>query len=294
MKTSSSVSLSLVAALGMLVVANAGCNKSSADAPKVNPDWVKDMRVSRAGGGVDGGEMNVGSGWGTLKGTFTFVGTPPTMGALEVKDPLCKTKLYNEAVRVNSANQGLRDVLIYARKAPRVTPDYDPKAAGEAIFDQRECRYLSHVFASSLRDKFTILNTDDVAHNSKGEPPSGNKIYNEQIVPKTGKYEYGFFKKAFVKPYEVSCSIHPWMKGYHIVRPDPYFAVTNENGEFMIEKLPAGVPLEFQVWHEKGAAKNNGLKAMPDWKADGVFVATIPENGELKMEVKIDESMLLR
>jgi len=298
MKNSSSVLLALVAALGLLALGNTGCNKSSADAPPVNPKWVAEMRASKTAGGEADAGGDSGSGWGTLKGVFTFTGAPPTMTAFDTqKDPLCKVPVYNEAIRVNPSNKGLRDVLIYARKVPRITPDYDPKATKEAVFDQRECRYLEHVFASSLRDKFTILNTDDTAHNSQGSPPSGNKTYNEQIAPKTGKYEYGMFKKAFATPYTVACAIHPWMKGYHIVRPDPYFAVTNANGEFTIEKLPAGVQLEFQVWHEKGAAEG-GLKGklVGDdkfvWKPEGRFFATVPENGEFKMEVQIDPSAL--
>lgn len=300
MKTSASVSIALVAALALFAVGNTGCNKTSADAPPVNPKWVSEMRESKAAGG-GAGEAESGSGWGTLKGVFTFTGTAPTMAAFDTqKDPLCKIKVFNEAVRVNPSNKGLRDVLIYARKVPRITPDYDPKAVGEAVFDQRECRYLEHVFASPLRDKFTILNTDDTAHNSQGSPPGGNKIYNEQIAPKTGKYEYGMFKKAFAVPYTVSCAIHPWMKGYHIVRPDPYFAVTNANGEFTIEKLPAGVQLEFQVWHERGAGENGGLKGklVGDdkfvWKPEGRFFATVPENGELKMDIQVEDSALLK
>lgn len=301
MKTSFSVSFALVAAVGLLAVGNTGCNKTSADAPPVNPKWVSTMRESKAAGGGAGGDAESGSGWGTLKGVFTFTGTPRTMGAIDTqKDPLCKVKIYYEQVRVNPSNKGLRDVLIYARKVPRVTPDYDPKVAKDAIFDQRDCRYLDHVFASSLKDNFTILNSDDTAHNSKGEPPGGNKTYNEQLAPKTGKFQYGLFKKAFANPYSVSCAIHPWMVGYHIVRPDPYFAVTNENGEFTIEKLPAGTKLEFQVWHERGAGENGGLQAklVGDdkfvWKPEGRFFATVPENGELKMEIQVEESALLK
>ena len=40
------------------------------------------------------------------------------------------------------------------------------------------------------------------------------------------------------------------MKGWLVVRDNPYAAVTGEDGSFTIEKLPAG-EVELQFWHEK-------------------------------------------
>ncbi len=36
-----------------------------------------------------------------------------------------------------------------------------------------------------------------------------------------------------------------------IVCDNPYFAVTADDGSFEIANVPAGVDLEFRVWHEK-------------------------------------------
>ena len=41
------------------------------------------------------------------------------------------------------------------------------------------------------------------------------------------------------------------MKGWVLVRPDPFFAVSNDDGTFKIEGLPVDQDLEFQVWHER-------------------------------------------
>src|SRR5205814_5301304 len=71
-------------------------------------------------------------------------------------------------------------------------------------------------------------------------------------------------------PYPVNCSIHPWMRAYLFPRKDGYFAVTDDQGKFEIANVPAGEPLEFQVWHESGGAPGNGL------------VGTSPEAGDVK------------
>ena len=41
------------------------------------------------------------------------------------------------------------------------------------------------------------------------------------------------------------------MAAYGIVRKSPYIAVTDENGQFELKNVPAGVPLEFRIWQEK-------------------------------------------
>jgi hypothetical protein len=43
-------------------------------------------------------------------------------------------------------------------------------------------------------------------------------------------------------------SIHPWMRSFGRVFDHPYFAVTNEKGEFTIPKAPVG-KLRLFVWH---------------------------------------------
>jgi hypothetical protein len=50
-------------------------------------------------------------------------------------------------------------------------------------------------------------------------------------------------------PVRVSCSIHPWMTGWVIIKDEPYAAVTDESGKFEIANLPVGKHT-FQVWHE--------------------------------------------
>ena len=68
----------------------------------------------------------------------------------------------------------------------------------------------------------------------------------------------------------MTCSIHPWMTAYMLPRKNSYFAVTDADGKFEIANVPAGEPLEFQVWHESGAAPGSGL------------VGTTPEAPDVK------------
>src|SRR5207244_2854681 len=69
-------------------------------------------------------------------------------------------------------------------------------------------------------------------------------------------------------PALVDCNIHPWMKGYFLVRDNPYMAVTGSDGSVLIPNLPAG-EWEFQAWHEEC-----GYLKSADWPR-GRFKCTI-------------------
>jgi hypothetical protein len=302
MKTTDNRTLSLLVALGLLTVCGVGCKKSNAGIdPKPDEKLVAAMRKNEAAGAAGGAAAGGATGWGTLKGRFTYNGAPPPILPMNVAvTPDCGVKqIPIEAIRVDPSSKGLRDVVIYARKVSRVTPDYESGPKKDVYFDQKECRYLSHVAASTLKDRFVILNGDSATHNSKGSPGNGNPDYNGLIPAKTTAESPAgqlvpAFKKATPFPYDVTCAIHPWMKAYHIVRNDPYVAVTAENGEFTIENLPAGEEIEFQVWHEKGAGEKGGLKAKAEWSSAGRFKMKIPENETATLDVVVEPSALLQ
>jgi hypothetical protein len=279
--------------LAGLLALTAGCGSTAFPDPAAQADVVTAMRkFDTAAGGAAGGGGG-GTGWGTLKGRFVYNGTAPTPANIPTggKDPLCKVPIKDESLVVGS-DKGLKNVLIFAVEASRVHPDLAAAPGKEWIFDQKECRFLEHVFASNTKDKFVILNTDNTAHNSNGAPGRGNPSYNVLLEAVKGRYEYQF-KNPLTAPYEVTCSIHPWMKAYHIARPDPYFAVTKDDGTFEIPNLPAGEPVEIQVWHEKAAGGLKFVAGAVSTNARGRFTLNIPKDGDtVNLDVSIDPSAL--
>lgn len=264
-----------------LTAAASGCGSSSLADPTPQPDVVAAMRRSDTAAGPGGAAGGGGTGWGTLKGRFTYNGTPPVMGGQAGfdpnKDPQCKVPVKDHSLLVDGGSKGIANILVFLVEASRINPDLANAPAKEAIFDQKECRFLSPILAQQVKDKLVILNTDHTAHNTNGSPGRGNPSFNVLLERELGRYEYPGFKNALTTPFDATCSIHPWMKAYIIARPDPYFAVTAPDGTFEIPKLPAGEELEFQVWHEKAT---NGLKALPQWSAKGRFKVTIGKDGE--------------
>ena len=223
--------------------------------------------------------------WGTLKGKFVLDGDAPKLVNPDVnKDvEVCgKHMLVNEELLVD-ANKGIANVVVYVRtKGVQVHPDVAAAATKPVVYDNKGCRFEPHVLAVTIGQPLVIRNSDPVGHNSNGSPP-GDTPFNPLIPANGGEFEYKF-KRGQQKGVPVTCSIHPWMKGYVLPRDNPYVAVTNDKGEFEIKNLPAGEELEIQLWHEKA---DNGLEADSKWPkgrqklkvtADGVV-----DLGEIKV-----------
>ena len=47
----------------------------------------------------------------------------------------------------------------------------------------------------------------------------------------------------------IDCDLHPWMRAWVVVAEHPFYALTNDKGEFALENVPPGT-YTLRVWHE--------------------------------------------
>ena len=187
--------------------------------------------------------------WGTIKGRFLLGGDPAAAAELKVdKDvEVCgKHKLVAEELVVG-ADKGIANVVVFVRdKGVKVNPDL--KATEPVVLDNKSCRFEPHVAFVQVGQPLVIKNSDTVGHNSNiasaKNPPSNS------LVPAGGETKVTFASDEAL-PAQVTCNIHPWMKGWVLVRPNPYAAVSKADGTFEIKGVPAGGEVELQFWHEK-------------------------------------------
>jgi hypothetical protein len=242
-----------------------GCGRSAVAGPQANREAVEAIRKGLASGetAASGEEAaaSTGTGWGTLKGTFKFVGTPPAASRLNVdKDTeVCgkSAPIMDHSLVVGSGG-GISNIVVYAR-AKRVHDSAKPLEAGQGtpvVFDQKNCTFLTQVQAIQVGQPLDIKNSDPIGHNTKIDPRTGVPFNQNLPAGETVAY-IATAEEAF--PASVSCSIHPWMRAYLLPRKDKYFAVTDENGAFEIANLPAGEDVELQVWHERGTGASGAL-----------------------------------
>jgi hypothetical protein len=176
------------------------------------------------------------------------------------------------------ANGNVGNVIVWIEPEPKFyfkVPEGQVKAVAKKVeMGQPGCRFTPHCVTlfPSFRDQgalkksgqeFIVKNDDTKAHNTKlqGGPrnPGG-----DVTLPVGGTKPFTLQPdKAVVN---VSCGIHPYMRGYVRVFDHPWATVSNpgksdadpELGTFEIKGVPVGVPVRLFAWHEKGEFLNQG------------------------------------
>jgi hypothetical protein len=260
------------------VLSSVGCGPTRVVVPGADAEAAGRIRATLVSASSSGGTEQVaavtGTGWGTLKGRFTFAGTPAQSKALVVdKDTeVCSMggmKLLDRSLLVDSSSKGLANVVVFARKTSRIK-----NAAAETplVFDQKNCEFLSPVFAARVGQPVEVRNSDPIGHNTNIAGSSFN-----QLIPAGQGTAYKPDAETGM-PTMVTCNIHPWMKAYAVFRKDGYVAVSAADGSFTIPDLPAGEMIEFQVWHERSGGPNGAVgleKPELKWTPKGRFQVTI-------------------
>lgn len=291
------------AAMLLGAIALPGCGRSFAGGPVANPEAVAKIRhelESKSGATAGGAETQVAAkatGWASIKGRFVYEGTAPAPAAIAItKDAeFCgKHPLNNESLLVGS-DHGIANVVVYARdRKIEVHPDYASSAKDKVVLDNRDCHFVPHVLAVRVGQTLNVRNSDQVSHNTKAAFVINSTVNN--TIPVGDQPLEVPITQAEQAPVEVSCTIHPWMKGYLVVQPHPYVAISDKDGTFELKNVPAGVPVEFQVWH--GASTGSGGAVAVNrpelkWQNNGRFTVTLEPDQTLDLkDLKVPASAL--
>jgi hypothetical protein len=190
----------------------------------------------------------------SIKGKFVFDGDPPKRAPLTCgpngqinKDvaTCCQVMHFDDTLVVNK-NGEIANIIVWVRTTGLKVPTEMAAAHKEPVLlDNKNCKFEPRVVCLVKGQKLIIGNSDNVGHNSN--------VTALQFNPIVAAGQQVEFEPKTVRPIptQVTCNIHPWMSGWVVVRPDPFFAVSAEDGTFEIKGLPAGKALEFQVWQEK-------------------------------------------
>ena len=185
---------------------------------------------------------------GSITGTITFEGKAPKMKPLKVDaDPICVVN--NEIAPkkewlILDENKGVKNVLVFVTEGLNI--DYSPPEE-PVVIDQKGCIYSPHVLGIMAGQQLDILNNDGTLHNIHALPKV-NKEFNKAQPRSKKKLSVKFEKPE--APFKVKCDVHPWMGAYIGVFDHPCFAVSGDDGTYIISDLKPGEYV-IEAWHEK-------------------------------------------
>ncbi len=233
--------------------------------------------------------------WGDLTARFIFDGTVPDESPLNVTTDVefCgQFNVVDERLTVNAENKGIANVFAYLYlsrydASPEVHPSYDQSANDVVILDNNKCRFDPHCVVLRTTQTLEIHNSDDVGHNCKIDTIANQAI--NYTIAAGGKLNQQFEQPERM-PSRVSCSIHPWMSGWLLIRDNPYMAISDSDGQLKIKNLPVG-QWTIQFWHEKALyltdVTQNGQPTQ--WRRGRLEVTIQPGENDLG-EIKLDAS----
>jgi plastocyanin len=195
--------------------------------------------------------------WGHLTGKIVVKGqvpaNPPEDVANNADKDVClidgKVPLDDNIVAGDKGE--LRDVyvMMYLGRGvdePTYHPSYEKKKEKEISIDNVKCRFVPHALFVRPGQKLTLKNSDAIGHNC--HIVTFNNEHNINLPP-NGSHELVLENSEKI-PGEVKCDVHKWMDAVLLIRDNPYVAITDAEGNFKIENIPAG-DWKFQFWHKK-------------------------------------------
>ena len=182
---------------------------------------------------------------GSVAGTVKLDGPPPPdPERVTVDQAICGTKIDPEVSESNGSAVSNAVVWIADVKTGKPFP-VDKRAELSA----QKCLLDPRVQAVVVGTTVNVFNDDRLLHRFVFTPLGTQDTLT--VMPFFNVGQVVASERLAKAPgiVEIRCARHPWTRGYIAVFDHPYFAVTDDAGNFKIDSLAPGT-YKMMVWHE--------------------------------------------
>jgi hypothetical protein len=214
-------------------------------------------------------EINEVQNGGTIAGRVTFAGPIPQLPSLAItKDQdVCGTAASPQMLVVSGENQGVKDTVVALEG---ITQGKAP-ALPNPTLDNRSCMMIPRVQGVMVGTEMVIQNSDPFLHTTRGRLPDFKQDFNLVFPKGTPAKEQ---KIRFPGVIAVTCDTHAHMRAYILSFEHPYFAVTDGDGRFRIDQVPAG-SYTLRAWHEGWRVLEYDQDGRPKYEDPYVMTAEV-------------------
>ncbi|MGH8070910.1 MAG: hypothetical protein ACRERE_37900 [Candidatus Entotheonellia bacterium] len=206
---------------------------------------------------------------GTIAGRVTFVGPIPHLPSLAItKDQdVCGTAASPQMLSVSRENRGVKDTVIALEG---ITQGKAPTAP-QPVLDNQACTMIPRVQGVMVGTEMVIQNSDPFLHTTRGRLPDFKQAFNLVFPKGTPAKEQ---KMRYPGVIAVTCDTHAHMRAYILSFEHPYFAVTDADGRFRIDQVPAG-SYTLKAWHEGWRILEYDQDGRPTYEEPSVMTAEV-------------------
>ena len=178
----------------------------------------------------------------SIRGIVTMTGTVvPKKLPVTIDHYVCGKEKPSEDLVVNPQG-GVKNAVVWLQTPPPGATW--PNTPVKVEMDQKACVFVPRVVIVPTGGTVEFLNSDRLLHNlhsaSKDNPTFNRTQPRGRVVP------VSFSKPEFV---QVNCDLHSWMRSWVVVADHPFYALSNDAGEFVLPNVPPGKYV-LQIWQE--------------------------------------------
>jgi hypothetical protein len=172
----------------------------------------------------------------SIKGTVTLKGTPPPETPVELETPCTQSgePPLTTHFFTTDKNGGLADTLVFISSG-LASQSFPPNAStNEFVFTN--CSITPYINAVRFNQPLVVTEASGFRHSlhvRSGDVDRAITITPNERLPLPIRLSPDLFTT-------LSCEVHPWEFAFVSVFPHPFFAVTDEHGEFAITNVPPG------------------------------------------------------
>jgi plastocyanin len=182
---------------------------------------------------------------GTIEGVVRLAGdqTPVPRTVANTTDPAVCGEIQSRGdLLVAEPSRGIRNVIV-ALGGP-AAEDLPAAPPGRLVLDNHECQFAPHVAVLTAGSTIEATSQDHILHTvhfygalvrNVALPMAGMRV--TVIAAKPGMIT-------------VLCDVHGWMLAFVRVDHHRYHAVSDAEGSFRLDDVPAG-SYELEIWHER-------------------------------------------
>ena len=184
---------------------------------------------------------------GTITGSVKWSGPVPKIPSVlinkdpDVCDPQSLKKRDLERLVIDG-NGGVANTVVFLKNVTKGKAMALPE--GRQYLNQKTCRYEPHLLLVPADGTVQLNSSDPVLHTVH---MSGASDYNLPFPFANRTVSRTMNRQGLV---DLRCNAgHVWMNAEMLVVPHPYYAVTDQEGNFRLTNVPAG-EYEIEAWHE--------------------------------------------
>ena len=212
---------------------------------------------------------------GTLKGRVTLSGRVPKARSFHlihapnieycsrISDGKGHRLLFDFTV---SQNRGLKDTIIHLVSVKKGKPFYTKMQ----VLKVNRCQANRYMIGSKNGANILLENTDPIQHEIATYEV--RNVYSDQTsnrpLPDKSSQVRNIFVRKDAEEFIIKCNLHPFLQTHAYLVQNPYYTVSDSEGNFKIDGIPPGT-YEVIAWHPY----------IPEQKSK----ITIPENGETSL-----------